>query len=182
MRFFAGARREFLWIESSDLGGVGFGPAGSGSFLNGDREFGMRFAIGGKEAAGISESGLALAVRIDSGSNLGILDGQIAGAPDRAGSIFGGEGDGLFDEAVHAAIALLSGQGQEARVLRLAVREGERSFDRSAERVFVNAIGGGARGAAIGDGANGNRQAMGGDGLGNGGVGERHQDRRNVSN
>src|SRR5260370_1605134 len=126
MRFVAGGRREFLWIESSDLGGVGFGPAGSGSFMNGDREFGMRFAIGGKEAAGISESGLAVAVRIDSGSNLAILDGQIAGAPDRAGSIFGGGGDGLFDEAVHAALALLSAQGQEARGLRLAWPEGER--------------------------------------------------------
>src|SRR5260370_36285164 len=112
MRFFAGARREFLWIESSDLGGVGFGPAGSGSFLNGDREFGMRFAIGGKEAAGISESGLAVAVRIDSGSNLAILDGQIAGGADRPGSIFGGQGGGLFYESVHAGRALPSGQGQ----------------------------------------------------------------------
>jgi len=72
-------------LKAADVGGVGFGPTGSGAFLNGDGKFGARFAIGGKRATGISESGLALAVRVDSGGNLAILDGQIAGAADRAG-------------------------------------------------------------------------------------------------
>src|SRR6267154_25774 len=182
MRFFGSAHRKFLRIESADVGGVGFGPAGSGAFLDGDGKFGARFAIGGKEATGISECGLALAIRVDSGGNLAILDGQIAGAADRAGAVFRGESSGRFDDTAYAAIALFREHGKETRILRLAVREGERGFDSGTKGVFVNAIGGSARGAAIGDGANGNRQAMLGDVLVNGVVGETGQGVRNFVN
>src|SRR6266478_4423871 len=182
MCFCGSARGKFLWVESADIRGVGFGPAGSGAFLNGDGKFGARFAIGGKEAAGISESGLALAVRVDSGGNLAILDGQIAGAADRAGAVFRGESSSRLDETAYAAIALFCGHWQETRILRLAVGEGERSFDRGAKRVFVNAIGGGARGAAVGDGSNGDSQTVLGDVLVNGVVGETGQGVRDFVN
>ena len=122
MRFFAGAGCEFLRVEGADIRGVGFGPACSGAFLNGDGKFGVRFAIGREEATRISQSGLVLAVRIDSRGNLAILDGQIAGAADRAGAIFSGESSGRFDEMVRRATAPLGGHRQEARVLGLAVR------------------------------------------------------------
>ena len=182
MRFFGSAHRKFLWVVSADIGGVGFGPACGGTLLNGDGKFGARFAIGGKEATGISECGLALAVRVDSGGNLAILDGQIADAADRAGAVFRGESSSRLDETAYAAIALLRGHGKETRIFRLAVGEGERSFDGGAEGIFVNAIGGGARGAAIGDGANGNRQTVLGDVLMNGVVGETGQGVRDFVN
>src|SRR6266566_1119608 len=175
VRFFAGAGGEFLRVEGADIGGVGFCPACGGIFLHGDGKFRVRFAMSGKEAARIRQGGLALAVREDSGGNLAFLDGQIAGAANGAGPIFGREGSGLFDEAVYVAIALLAGHWQETRVLRQTVREGERSFDGGAERVFVDSIRGGARGAAVGDRANRNRQAVLGDVLVNGIVGETRQ-------
>src|SRR6266436_3019974 len=175
MGFLAGARCEFLRVEGADVGGVGFGPACGGALLNGDGKLGVRFAISGKEAARISQSGLALAVRVDSGGDLTVLDSQIASATDRAGSLFRGESSGWFDETVYAAIVLLSGHGQETRILRLAAGQGERSFDRRTEGVFVNAVGGGAGGAAIGDGANRNGQTMLGNVLVNGIVGETAQ-------
>src|SRR5712692_3517774 len=56
MGFLAGARGKFLRVEGADVGEVGFGPACSRAFLNGDGKFGMRFAIGGEEAARITES------------------------------------------------------------------------------------------------------------------------------
>jgi len=139
----------------------------------------MRFAIGSKKAARIAQRGLALAVRIDSSGDLAFLDGQITGTPDGPGPLLSGESGSLLDEPVYAAIALPSGHRQEARILRLAVSKGERSFDRGAERVLINAIGCGARGAAIDDRANRNRQPMLGDVLVNGVVGEPGQRVRN---
>src|SRR4029077_21225737 len=47
MRFLAGAGGEFLRFERADVGGIGFGPAGGVSFLHGDGEFGVGFAVGG---------------------------------------------------------------------------------------------------------------------------------------
>src|SRR5258708_5159301 len=182
MRFFGSASSKFLRVAGADIPRVGFGPACGGAFLNGDGKFGARFAIGDKEATGISESRLALAVRVDSGGNLAILDGQIAGAVDRAGAVFRGESSSRLDETAYAATALFRQHGKETRILRLAVREGARSFDRSAKGVFVNAISGGARVAAIGDGANRNRQAMLGDVLLNGVVGEAGQSGRHFVN
>src|ERR1700676_3704931 len=52
--FFAGALGKFLRIESADAGGVGFGPAGGGSFLHGDGKFGVGLAVGGEKAARIT--------------------------------------------------------------------------------------------------------------------------------
>ena len=135
----------------------------------------MGFAIGGEEAAGIADGGLALAAGENAGGDLAFFDGKIAGPADGAGALFGGEGGGLFDEAVDAAIALLPGQGRGRGIFRLAVREGKRSFDGGAKRIFVDAIGGGAGGAAIDNGANGNGEAMLGDVLVDGVVGEARQ-------
>src|SRR5260370_35138710 len=102
----------------------------------------------------MAESRLGLAVRIDSGSGRTLPGRQVTGTPDRPGSLFRGESGGLFDKAFHAAIALLSRHWQEARILRLAVAKRERRLDRGAERVFVDAIGRGARGSTVNDGAN----------------------------
>jgi hypothetical protein len=74
--------------------------------------------------------------------------------------------------AAKFAIFLLAGHRQEARIFRLAVRERKRRFDRGAQRVFVDAIGGGAGGAAVDDGANGHGEAAFGDVLVDGVVGE----------
>jgi len=89
--FFAGAGGEFLRVVIANIGGVGLGPTGGGAVLNSDGKLRMGFAIGGEEAARISESGLALATRIDSGGDLAILDGQIASAADGPGAFFGGK-------------------------------------------------------------------------------------------
>src|SRR5438309_1324296 len=163
MRFFADSGGEFLLVEGAYINGVGFGPACGRTFLHGDRKLGVRFAIGGKEAARICQGGLTLAVREDSGGDLTLLDGQVTGAANGTGSIFSGERGRLFDETVYAAIALLARHRQEVGDFRLAVREGERGFDRGAERVFVEAIRRGARGSPVGDGANRNREAVLGD-------------------
>ena len=135
----------------------------------------MRFAIGCKKASRIAQCGLALAVRIDSCGDLAFLDSRVTGTLDRKGSLFSGERGGVLDEPVHGAITLSSRHRQEPRIFRLAVRERERSFGRGAERVFINAIRGGARSAAVDDGADGNRQPVFGDVLVNGVVGETRQ-------
>ena len=81
----------------------------------------------------------------------------------------------MFDEAVYPAIAQLARYRQEVGDFRLAVREGERGFDRGAERVFVEAIRRGARRSPVGDGANRNREAVLGDVLVDGVVGKTGQ-------
>ncbi len=58
------------------------------------------------------------------------------------------------------------------RIFGLAVGEGQRGFDGGAEGVFVDAIGGGACGAMVDDGSNGNVEAALGDVLVDGVVGE----------
>src|SRR5258708_13147395 len=140
MCLLAGSRSEFLWIKGTDVCRVGFGPAGSRVFLGGDGKLGVRFAIRGKKAARIAQSGLALAVRIDSGGDLALLDRRVTGAPDRAGSLFSGESGRLFDETVYTTIPLPSGHWQEARGLRLAVRKKDRGFDRGPKPVFIHSI------------------------------------------
>ncbi len=172
MSFFAGTGSEFLRVEGADVGGVGFGPAGGGIFLHGNGKFRMRVSVGGEEAAGISESELGLAVRIDAGGDLAFFDGEVAGAADGAGPLFGGKSGGVFGETIHGAIALLCGHGEEARIFGLTVGEGERSFDGGAEGIFVDAIGGGTGGAAVGDSSNGNCETVLGDVLVDGVVGE----------
>ncbi len=171
----AGPLSEFLWINGADICRVGFGPACSRVFLRGDGKLRVRFAVRRKKAPRIAQGGLALAVRIDSGGNLAFLDGQVTGPPDGEGSLFGGENGGRFDEPVYTTIALPSGHWQKARVLRLGVRKGERSFDRGAERVFINAIRGSARGAPVHDCANRNGQPVLGHVLVDGVVGETRQ-------
>ena len=118
-------------------------------------------------------------VRINSGGDLAFLDGQITGPPDRLGPLFSGDGGRLFNEALHRTITLSSGHREDARVLWLAARKREGGFDRGAKRVFINAIRGGARGSAIDDRANRNRQPVLGDVLVNGVVGETRQRVRN---
>ena len=58
------------------------------------------------------------------------------------------------------------------RIFGLAVREGQGGFDGGAERIFVDAIRRGARGAVVDDGADGNVEAALGYVLVNGIVGE----------
>ena len=139
----------------------------------------MRFAIRGKKASRIAQSGLALPVRIDSSGDLAFLEGQVTGTPDGPGTLFGVESGSQFNEPFHGAITLSSGHREEARVLWLAARKRERGFDRGADRVFINAIGRGASGSAVNDRANRNRQAMLGDVLVNSVVGETRQCVRN---
>ena len=58
------------------------------------------------------------------------------------------------------------------RILRLAVREGERRHNRGAERIFVDSIRSGTRGATVDNGSNRNVQPAFGDVLVDGVVGE----------
>ena len=104
-----------------------------------------------------------------------MLYGKIASAADGAGAIFGRERSGIFDKAIHFAIALFAGQRKQMRIFGLAVREGQGSIDRGAERIFVDAIRGGTRGAAVDDGANRNIQAALGNVLMDSVVGEARQ-------
>ena len=175
MGFFAGANGEFLRVEGANVRGVGFCPAGGGAFLDGDGKLGMSFAIGREQAQRIPQSRLPLAARKDPSSNLTFLDRQITGTPDYVGSVFSGERGSRFDKPPHTAIALLPGHWQEAGVLRLAAGQRERSFDRGAQRVLIDAVGGGARGAAVNNGTNRNRQPMLSDVLMNAIVGETRQ-------
>src|SRR5437879_474092 len=85
---FAGAHGKFLRIECADIREVGFSPACSGSFLHGDGEFRVRLAIGGKKAAGIPQSGVALAIGINSSGDLTFLDCEVTRAADGAGALF----------------------------------------------------------------------------------------------
>ena len=96
-----------------------------------------------------------MAVRIDSGGDLALLDRVVTRAADGAGALFRGKSGGGFKEAIDGAVTLLFWHRKKARIFGLTVREGKRSFDRGAERVFLDSIGGGASGAAIGDSANG---------------------------
>src|SRR4029077_10922014 len=95
--------------------------------------------------------------------------------PDGHGSLFGGESGGGVDETVYGTIALLSGHGEQARVFWLAVGEGERGLNGGAEGIFVDAIRGSARGAAVRHRSNRNRQAVLRDVLMNAVVGETRQ-------
>src|SRR5208282_2565200 len=89
MRFFAGALSEFLRIESADAGGVGFGPTCGGIFLHGDGKLGVRLAVRCEKPARIAHCGLLETAGENTGSDLAVLDGQIAGATDGAGAFFG---------------------------------------------------------------------------------------------
>src|SRR5260370_14937080 len=117
VRLLAGSRGEFLWIKGANIRGVRFGPARGGAILRGNGKLGVRFAISCEEAPGISQSGLALAVRIDSGSDLASLDGQVTGAPTPPRSFLGGESGRLFAEAVYPPTPLPSGHRQKPRSL-----------------------------------------------------------------
>ena len=69
---FAGALGEFLRIEGADACSIGFGPACGGIFLHGDGKFGVRFAVGGEEAARIAERGLLQAAGENTGGHLAV--------------------------------------------------------------------------------------------------------------
>ena len=57
----------------------------------------------------------------DSGGDLAVCDGNVAGAADGAGAFFGREGGGVFGEAIYFAIALFAGKRKEMRIFGLAV-------------------------------------------------------------
>src|SRR5260370_9922395 len=121
MCFLAGPRGEFLWVDRVNMRRIGFGPTRRSCFLCGDGKLGVRFAIHRKKAAGIARSRLTLSVRIDSGSDLTLLDCQVTGTPDRPGSLSRGESGGLIVQTFPPAIALLSGPRPDARILPLVV-------------------------------------------------------------
>jgi hypothetical protein len=89
-----------------------------------------------------------------------------------AGAVFGSGGGGFVGEAIDSAIELLAGHRQEAGNFWLAMGELQRGLYRCAKRIFVKAIGGGTGGAAVYDGSNGDGDAVFGDVLVNGVVGE----------
>jgi len=120
----------------------------------------------------VSECELRLAGGKDSGGDLALADGQIAGFPYSAGAIFRSGGSGFFGEAIYFGVALLAWNGKETGKFGLAVRELQRGFDGGPERIFIEAIGGGASRATIDYGAYGNSDAMLSNVLVNGVVGE----------
>src|SRR5260370_40391660 len=122
--FLASSRRQFVWIEHADVSGGGFGPARRRVFLRGDGNLGVRFAIGRKKASRIAQSGLALPARVDSSRDLASLDGQVTGAPDRPGALFGVESGGPPDGPVSGAGTRTSGQRAGAGGRWRACREG----------------------------------------------------------
>jgi hypothetical protein len=139
----------------------------------------MGFSVCGEKAAGIADNGLTLSAREDTSGNLSLLDSKVACRPNCPRAIFGGEGCGVFYKAIHLTILLLSRQGKKARILWLALRKRKGCFNRCAKGVLVNAIGRGARRAAVHNSANGNYKAMLGDVLMNPVVGKTRQTVRN---
>jgi hypothetical protein len=57
----------------------------------------------------------------NSGGDLAVCDGDVAGAADGAGAVFGSKGRGVFCEAIYFAIALFAGERKEMRIFGLAV-------------------------------------------------------------
>src|SRR2546430_8174512 len=149
MCLLAGSRGEFLWVERANICGIGFGPARSRTFLCRDGKLRVRFTIGRKKASRISQYGLALAVRIDSGGHLAFLDGQIASTPDGSGSFFSGESGGLVDEAAFGVLTPSSWHRPHARILRLTDCESRWNFDLRAKRALFNLPGCGAPGVGL---------------------------------
>jgi hypothetical protein len=139
----------------------------------------MGFSVCGEKAARIADNGLTLSAREDTSGNLSLLDSKVACRPNCPRAIFGGEGCGVFYKAIHLTILLLSRHGKKARILWLALRKREGCFNRCAKGVLVNAIGRGARRAAVHNSANGNYKAMLGDVLMNPVVGKTRQTVRN---
>src|SRR6266700_2014626 len=77
--FFAGAGGKFLRVEVADVAGVCFGPTGGGIVLHGDGKFGFCLAVGGEEPLRICERQLRLSSRKNSGSDLTVTNGEVAG-------------------------------------------------------------------------------------------------------
>ncbi len=160
MSFFAGARGQLLRIKVSHVGGIGFGPAGCGLFLHGDGKFRVSVAVAGEQTARIADRGLILAGGENSGGNLAVFYGEIAGTADGLRAVVGSDRGRLVDEAMHAAIFLRAGHGQERGIFGLAGGERKSAFDGGAQRIFIDAIGRRASGAAFEHGANRNREAV----------------------
>src|SRR5712692_295903 len=182
MCFFAGALSKFLRIERANVCRIRFGPARGGVFLHGDGEFRVRVAVGREKAARIADDGMTLPASKNAGSNLALLDGEVAGQANRAGSLVGGESFSIFYEAIYARVALFSRHGKKARIFRLAVCQREGGLDGATKGIFVGAIGRGARRAAVYDGANRDGKALLGDVLMNAVVGEARQTVRDFVN
>src|SRR5216683_4093234 len=182
MCFFAGALSKFLRIERANVCRIRFGPARGGVFLHGDGEFRVRVAVGREKAARIADDGMTLPASKNAGSNLALLDGEVAGQANRAGSLVGGESCSIFYEAIYARVALFSRHGKKARIFRLAVCQREGGLDGATKGIFIGAIGRRTRGAAVYDGANRDGEAMLGDVLMNAVVGEARQTVRDFVN
>src|SRR6266478_9212073 len=103
----------------------------------------MRLVVGREKAARIADRRLTLAAGENAGSNLALLDGEVAGQANCAGSLVGCESCSIFCEAIHARVALFAGHGKKAGIFRLAVCQREGGLDRAAKRVSVGTIGGG---------------------------------------
>ena len=98
---------------------------------------------------------------------------ELASAFDGAGAFFRRESGGGGIEAAHSAILLFAGHGQQAADLLAGCAARDKQSSMAArKRIFVNAVGGDAGGAAVDDGANGDNQAVLGDMLMDGVVGE----------
>jgi hypothetical protein len=142
----------------------------------------MRLAVRRQKAARIADYGLILPASENTGGNLALFDGEVAGRTNCAGSLVGGENGTLFYESAHATVALFPRHVKKVRIFRLAVCQREGCLDGATEGILVGAIGRGARRAGIHNTANRNCEAMLSDVLMNAVVGKTRQTVRNLVN
>ena len=120
----------------------------------------MGLAICRQQSARIAHRRLRLPGGKNSRGDLAVFYREIACAAHGSGAIFGSDRGGLFYKTPHRAIALLARKRQKLLILRLAGGQRQRRIDGGAQGIFIDAIGGYARGAPFGDRSDGNGYAM----------------------
>ena len=110
--------------------------------------------------------------RENAGGGLLVFLGHLRDARDGAGAIGRRGVGGVLKIARDLGVFLRAGHGQQVGIVRLAARQRLRGFDHAPQRIVVGLVGGGARRAAVEDGAHGNGEHLLGDVLVNGVVGE----------
>ncbi len=127
------------------------------------------------EAFGICQHGLHETGGENPGGGLACGIGHFADTRDCAGAILRRGRDCGAIEMRDFLIFLRPEHRQQVGIFRFVARQADRSGEHAAKRFFVGLIGGGARGAAIYYGADGNAQGVLGDVLVDGVIGEARQ-------
>ena len=128
--------------------------------LHGHRKFRLRLPVRGEQAARIAQHRLALPALENSRRYLASPLRQFARPLDRTRALFRRQLRSGRDEPWQRAILLLAKQGQQARILPLACRQGQRILQCRAQNVLFQAIGRYTSGPPVHHGANRHRQAV----------------------